>query len=189
MSVIAPGRALPSTPRTPKVLAMEHVPSGDTPRTRCRYYRDVCGLPAWIHPTELGRVVLPAEQVWALMMPSALGLAVKSDLERCRNHDVGIGAGPIISHVRSGRWSFLVEPDIPDETALFAEMFRLNVSIVRTGATIALPSPSDPGELFRRWIHLPPCTIRPSGLAVIDSIRACTARTSWRSIPTYVPVR
>ncbi len=123
------------------------------------------------------------------MMPSALGLAVKSDLERCRDHDAGIGAGPIISHVRSGRWSFLVEPDIPDDTALFAEMFRLNVSIVRTGATIALPSPIDRGELFRRWIHLPPCTIRPSGLAVIDSIHACTARTSWRSIPTYVPVR
>ncbi|MFE3444063.1 DNA-directed RNA polymerase subunit beta [Nocardia sp. NPDC059180] len=121
------------------------------------------------------------------MMPSALGLAVKTDLQRCRNHDAGPGVGPIISHVRSGRWSFLVEPNIPDDTALFAEMFRLNVSIVRTGATIALPSPSDRGELFRRWIHLPPCDFRPSGLTVIDSIRACAARTTWRSIPMSAP--
>ncbi|WP_051165437.1 hypothetical protein [Nocardia testacea] len=58
-----------------------------------------------------------------------------------RHHDAGIDAGPIISHIRSGRWSFLIRPDLPDDTALFAEMFRLNISIVRTGATIALPPP------------------------------------------------
>ncbi|MFE3443921.1 DNA-directed RNA polymerase subunit beta [Nocardia sp. NPDC059180] len=163
---------------------MEHIPFGDTPHTRCLYYRRVCDLPAWIDPPEIGRIVMRAEVVWALMMPSALGLAVNNDLRRCRDHDAGSGAGPIMSHVRSGRWTFLVRPDLPDETALFAEMFRLDVSVVRTGATIALPSPSDRGERFRRWIQPPRCPFRPSGLSVVDSIRACAARGGWLRTPS-----
>ncbi|WP_433492158.1 DNA-directed RNA polymerase subunit beta [Nocardia grenadensis] len=163
---------------------MDHVFLGDTPLTRCRYYRQVCDLPARIDPPELGRIVMPAGHTWALMMPSALGFAVKKDLQRCRDHDAGTGAGPIISHIRSGRWSFLIRPDLPDDTALFAEMFRLNVSVVRTGATIALPSPTDRGALFRRWIQPPRSPFCPSGRLVIDSVRACAARGGWLRTPT-----
>ncbi|TLF92950.1 DNA-directed RNA polymerase subunit beta [Nocardia cyriacigeorgica] len=163
---------------------MEYVPFGDTPYTRCLYYRQVCNLPASIDPPELGRIVIRADNVWALMMPSALGLAVKKDLQRCRTHEAGDGAGPIISHVRSGRWSFLIQPDLPDDTALFAEMFRLDVSVVRTGATIALPSPTDRGELFRRWIQPPRSDFRPSGSIVIESIRACAGHSGWLRTPT-----
>ncbi|MBF6437873.1 DNA-directed RNA polymerase subunit beta [Nocardia cyriacigeorgica] len=151
---------------------MEHVPLGDTPITRCIYYRRVCGLPATIDPPELGRITMPADLVWALMMPAGLGQHVKTYLERRRGADPGVG--PIISHLRSNRWTFLIRPDLPDDTPLFAEMFRLNVSVVRIGATIALPSPTDEGAQFRRWIELPRCTFRPSGLAVVDAIRACT---------------
>ncbi|WP_459545148.1 hypothetical protein [Nocardia sp. X0981] len=63
-------------------------------------------------------------------------------------------------------------------------MFRLDVSVVRTGATIALPSPTDRGELFRRWIQPPHCPYRPSGRAVIGSIRACAARGGRLRTPT-----
>ncbi|TLF60645.1 DNA-directed RNA polymerase subunit beta [Nocardia cyriacigeorgica] len=151
---------------------MENVPLGDTPYTRCVYYRRVCGLPASIDPPELGRIVMRADLVWALMMPAGLGALVKCDLQRRRGREGGVG--PIMSHLRSNRWTFLIRPDLPDETPLFAEMFRLNVSVVRIGATIALPSPADEGAQFRRWVELPRCTYRPSGLAVVDSVRACT---------------
>lgn len=163
---------------------MQHVPFGDTPHTRCVFYRRVCDLPACIDPPELGRIIIRARHTWALIMPSPLGSAVHTDLRHRRDHDAGSGAGPIIAHPRSGRWTFLIRPDLPDDTALFAEMFRLDVSIARTGATIALPSPTDRGDHFRQWVHLPHCPFRPSGLTVIDSIRACAARTGWLRTPT-----
>ncbi|WP_228815231.1 hypothetical protein [Nocardia puris] len=81
--------------------------------------------------------------------------------------------GPILHHPRSDRWSFLVRPDIPDDVGLFAELFRANVSVVREGGTIALPSPADPHENFRRWILPPRCALRPSGLVVVAAVRAC----------------
>jgi hypothetical protein len=119
---------------------------------------------------------MSAEYVLALMMPAPLGHAVKVDMKR-RGADVG----PILSHPRSGRWAYLVRPDLTDDDRLFAEMFRLNVSVVRSGGTIALPSPSDRGAMFRRWVEPPRCTFRPSGLAVVDAIRACSGR--YRPVP------
>ena len=122
---------------------------GDTPVSRCRFYRQVCGLPAIIDPPELGRIVVRAGIVWALMMPAHLGQLVKIDLQR-RGH----GIGPIMSHPRSHRWSYLVRPDLPDYDRLFAEMFRLDVSVVRVGGEIALPSPTDKCARFRHWIRV-----------------------------------
>ncbi len=145
---------------------MDHIAFGDTPVSRCTYYRRVCDLPANIDPPHLGRIVMNAEYVLALMMPAPLGQAVKVDMQR-RQADIG----PILSHPRSGRWTYLVRPDLPDDDSLFAEMFRLNVSVVRAGGTIALPSPTDRGGMFRRWVEPPRCTFRPSGLVVVDAIR------------------
>jgi hypothetical protein len=121
-----------------------------------------------------------AEFVWALMMAAPLGQAVKIRMQD-RQSDIG----PILSHPRSGRWAFLVRPDLPDEVSLFAEMFRLNVSVVRTGGTIALPSPADQCAGFRRWVEPPRCTFRPSGLAVVDAIRA-SASPGVRRAVTHV---
>ncbi|MEV6138089.1 DNA-directed RNA polymerase subunit beta [Nocardia sp. NPDC051990] len=112
---------------------------------------------------------MKAEHVWALILPAHLGQAVKTYM---RQH--GSDVGPILSHPRSNRWTLLVRPDIPDDVRLFAELFRLNVSVVRTGGTIALPSPIDKGAQFRRWIEPPRCAFRPSGLVVVDAIRACS---------------
>ncbi|MFI6365033.1 DNA-directed RNA polymerase subunit beta [Nocardia sp. NPDC050630] len=149
---------------------MDHIAFGDTPLSRCHFYRRVCDLSATVDPPHLGRIIMKAEHVWALILPTQLGQAVKSCMQQ-RASDIG----PVLSHPRSNRWTLLVRPDIPDDVRLFAEMFRLNVSVVRTGGTVALPSPTDKGAQFRRWIEPPRCTFRPSGLVVVDAIRACSA--------------
>ncbi len=101
-------------------------------------------------------------------MPHQLGAAVKA-----RMHSLGVRPGPIVSHPRSKRWTFLIVPDVPDEIRLFAELFRLNVSVARFGAQIALPSPGARQAGFRVWVTPPRDTFRPSGMVVIESIRAC----------------
>ncbi|MGK8510617.1 DNA-directed RNA polymerase subunit beta [Nocardia asiatica] len=146
---------------------------GDTPVSRCQYYRQVCGLPAIVDPPQLGRIVVRAEIVWALMMPAHLGQLVKGDLQR-RGH----GIGPIMSHPRSRRWSYLVRPDLPNDDSLFAEMFRLDVSVVRAGGEIALPSPADKCARFRQWIEPPRGAYRASGQLIVASIRHLTRDTS-----------
>ncbi|WP_067839766.1 DNA-directed RNA polymerase subunit beta [Nocardia lijiangensis] len=150
---------------------MEQRTSSETPAARCRYYRRTCGLPATLHP-EIGRIVVNAGIVWALTMPAALGQIVKTDLQHRQ-----ISVGPIISHPRSQRWTFLIRPDLPDEVKLFAELFRLNVSVVRAGGEIALPSPHDQQMNFRRWVEPPREPYRPSGVVIIDSIRRATRRS------------
>jgi hypothetical protein len=112
-----------------------------------------------------------------LMMPAPLGQLVKIHMQQ-RLSDVG----PILSHPRSNRWTYLVRSDLPDDDSLFAEMFRLNVSVVRAGGTIALPSPTDQCVEFRRWVEPPQCTFRPSGLVVVDSIRACAGPGTCRAV-------
>lgn len=145
-------------------------PPTDTPTTRCRYYRNVCGLPAAIKP-EFGSIVVRAgTDVGAVTMPTELGV-------RVRNHIQGRGdnPGPVISHPRAKRWTYLVNPDIPDDVSIFAEMFRLNVTIARHNAQIALPAPT-PDYQFRVWVHPPAGSYRLAGLMVVDAIRQVTRR-------------
>lgn len=150
---------------------MDQSAFGDTPLSRCRFYRQVCDLPAVVDPPQLGRIVIKAGIVLALMMPAPLGQAVRIQL---RQHHQDIG--PIMSHPRSNRWSYLVRPDLPDDDRLFAEMWRIHVAVVRPGCDIALPSPTEHCAEFRVWVE-PPCdTYRPSGLVVVDAIRSVTVR-------------
>ncbi|WP_051175672.1 hypothetical protein [Nocardia exalbida] len=145
---------------------------GDTPRSRCMFYRRSCGFNAVIDPPELGRIVMRAGSVWAVTMPSRLGQAVKAHMQ-CS----GIALGPVVGHPRSDRWTFLVRPDIEDDDVkLFAEMFRKDVSIAREGAVIALPSPSPNGSI-RQWIVPARSAFLPSGLVVVDAVRA------WSEVP------
>ncbi|WP_330230831.1 DNA-directed RNA polymerase subunit beta [Nocardia sp. NBC_00508] len=139
----------------------------DTALTRCRFYRETCGLPARLQP-ELGSIIVPMGRVGAITMPHLLGAAVKA-----RMHSQGVQLGPIVSHPRSKRWTFLIVPDVPDENRLFAELFRLNVSVSRFGAQIALPSPGARQAGFRVWVTPPRNAFRPSGMAVIECVRAC----------------
>ncbi|WP_330229862.1 DNA-directed RNA polymerase subunit beta [Nocardia sp. NBC_00508] len=141
----------------------------DTPVSRCRFYRQ-CGLAAGVEP-EHGRIVVRADRVGAITMPARLGQEVKALMQVRRS-----GLGPIISHPRSRRWTYLVRPDLPDEVRLFAELFRLDVSIARGGAQIALPSPADRPPCFRVWVEPPRDTFRPSGAIVVAAIRVCARR-------------
>ncbi|WP_280493769.1 DNA-directed RNA polymerase subunit beta [Nocardia asiatica] len=134
--------------------------------SRCRFYQEICGLPARVHP-QLRQLFIPSGSVGAVTVPAELGAAVK-----CHMQGHGVPPGPIVSHPRSKRWTFLVVPDIPDDVALFGELFRLNASVARLGAQIALPSLAD-RHGFRVWVQAPRDSYRPSGLAVIESIRAC----------------
>lgn len=151
------------------------IAGGDTPATRCAFYRSR-GLPAIVQP-DTGQISVAAgDQLGAVTMPAGLGAAVRRQL-----HGRGFLSGPVISHPRSARWTFLVSPDIPDETPLFAEMFRRDVSVVRGGA-IALPSPAPRSELFRTWVAQPNVLdLRPSGMAVIVAVRACPAAAGCRA--------
>ncbi|BDT98377.1 hypothetical protein IFM12276_14060 [Nocardia sputorum] len=143
--------------------------------SRCRFYREICGLPARIDP-QLFRIFIPSGSVGGITVPAEIGAAVKGHM---RVH--GTRPGPVVSHPRSKRWTFLVVPDMPaDDIALFGELFRLNASASRLGAQIALPSPAD-RHGFRVWVQPPRDSHRPSAMAVIESIRAC-ARSRARRV-------
>ncbi|MGK8504162.1 DNA-directed RNA polymerase subunit beta [Nocardia asiatica] len=148
----------------------EPIAFGGTPLSRCHYYRRVCNLPATVDPPQIGRIVVRTGMVWAITMLAVLGQHVKVWMQ---NH--GHELGPILSHPRSKRWTFIIRPDLPDDVPLFAEMFRLNVSIIRYGGLIALPSPADRGTKFRAWISRPDTAFRPSGRVVVTGIRGCVA--------------
>ncbi|MEU2103424.1 MULTISPECIES: hypothetical protein [unclassified Nocardia] len=93
-----------------------------------------------VDPPELGRIVLRAGPVWAMTMPTRLGQAVKAHMQ-----SRGVPPGPIVGHPRSGRWTFLIQPDLPDDVRLVAELFRLDVAVARSGAR-PVSSPANAGK-------------------------------------------
>ncbi|MEU2174565.1 hypothetical protein ABZ552_10115 [Nocardia sp. NPDC019219] len=103
------------------------------------------------------------------MMPAFIGSEVKAWM-----HRTGQQSGPVLTHPRSQRWTFLTGPDLPEDIRLFAEMSRLGVSILRAGE-IALPGPGQRPGLFRAWVHPPRDAYRPSGRVVVEAIRGCVA--------------
>ncbi|UGT68709.1 DNA-directed RNA polymerase subunit beta [Nocardia gipuzkoensis] len=142
---------------------------GHTPLSVCHFYRRVCDLPAEVRPPHLGRITLRAGRVCGVMMPAFIGSEVKAWMQRA-----GHRCGPVLTHPRSQRWTFLTGPDLPDDIRLFAEMSRLNVSILRAGE-IALPGPGQRPGLFRAWVYPPRDAYRPPGRAVVEAIRGCAA--------------
>ncbi|UGT64420.1 DNA-directed RNA polymerase subunit beta [Nocardia asteroides] len=140
--------------------------SGDTPHSRCNYYRSTCHLPAVLEPPT-GRIFFQTGRVWAITMPAALGQAVKLHLERRHG-----GGGPIISHPRSHTWTLLTRADAPIRAVRDEPMLQhFGVHILRGGQRVALPSPADRGGQFRRWILPARSTFCPSGLTVLASAR------------------
>ncbi|MBF6475140.1 DNA-directed RNA polymerase subunit beta [Nocardia abscessus] len=143
---------------------------GDTPLAVCHFYRRVCDMPAEVHPPHLGRINLRAGRVCGVMMPAFIGSEVKVWMQRA-----GHPAGPVLTHPRSQRWTFLTEPDLPEDIRLFAEMSRLSVFILSAGF-IALPGPGQRPGLFRAWVQPPRDAYRPPGRAVVEAIRGCAAQ-------------
>ncbi len=146
---------------------MERMAFGDTPASRCEFYRRVCGLAAVVQPGT-GRIVMPAGSVWALRMTSVLGQAVRHDLHvrRC-------AVGPIVSHPRSGTWMFLVRPDLPESDRLLAQLYGARVAVHRRGGEIPLPSPGDRPFTMRQWVEPLRDQFRPSGALVVAAVSRC----------------
>ncbi len=155
---------------------MDQMTFADTPASRCLYYRRTCGLAAAVQP-DSGRILLRAGTVGAITMPGELGARVRDELSHRR-----MCPGPIVFHVGSGRWTYLCRPDVGDgldDMQLFGALFRLNVSIVAAGASIALPSPARASMRHRRWIVAPRDSFRPSQASILDVVAACTGGLSW----------
>lgn len=155
---------------------------GDTPLSRCLYYRHVCHLPATVDPST-GRISMRAELMWAVSLPSEIGQRVKIDLDH-HNHR----AGPIVCHPRSGTWTFLTRSDISRTVAQQqTPLWRGRVTITDGGRSIALPSPADRGVFYRGWIRSAHSPYRPSGLALVASIRTILLAQNPSEITTELP--
>ncbi|MET8777411.1 hypothetical protein ABZV58_20605 [Nocardia sp. NPDC004654] len=112
--------------------------------------------------------------VGAISMPAQLGAQVRIALR-----GKGLPGVPIVSHPRSKRWTFLCEPNLPDTSLYFTEMFRLNATIASLGAHVALPTPSVLSDAFRTWVVQPTNALRPSGEELVESIRR---RAEWLAV-------
>ncbi len=140
---------------------------GVTVAARCAYYEQVCQLPTVPDPVS-GQIVLIAGRVQAVMVPSALGRRVRSELGR-----VEVGCGPIVSHPKSGTWTFLTDSDrrieaLPDATRLWVN----GVVVLASGARIGLPTPTATNTgSCRAWESPPTSPQRPTTTTVLDAVR------------------
>ncbi|WP_330184166.1 hypothetical protein OHB26_11495 [Nocardia sp. NBC_01503] len=135
---------------------------------RCRRYRKEHGLYG-IVDFALGRIMLEVGSVGAVTMPADLGRRVRDHLlarQRC---------GPVISHPRSGRWTFLTGPtdDSYLDSALFSDLFRDCAAVALPGSHIVLPSPADEHSGYRAWICPPASDFRPELAEVVSATREC----------------
>lgn len=141
---------------------------GDTLTSRCEYYRQCCQLDAHMRPERHAIMVAASSRLAAITMPEELAKRVRDHMQ-----DQGIRGGPIISLPRSGSWTFLIRPDIPDDAPTFAGLFRMQVAVARPGTEIALPSPIHRHSQFRCWEDPPTDAYQPPGSVVLDTIYAC----------------
>lgn len=140
----------------------------DTLTTRCQFYRRTCRLDARIRPELQAIVAVAGDTLGAVTMPAELAARVRLHMQQ-----QGIRLGPIISHPRSSRWTFLCKPDIPDDITTFARLFRAQIAVTRPGTEIALPSPVRRHSGFRCWSQAPESDYRPSGMVVLAAVDAC----------------
>ncbi|MFC8525653.1 DNA-directed RNA polymerase subunit beta [Nocardia sp. NPDC057227] len=155
----------------------------DSARSRCLYYRNTFHLPATINPAT-GGINVRVGLIWAIEMPSYIGQLAKGDLDRRRQ-----GGGPIVCHPCRAVWTFLTRSDVP--AAVAAQEARSGtVSGLRSlspAGKVPLPSPQGRGVFYRRWITLTPGPYRPSGLAVLTSVRTVLSAVNQNSITTCIP--
>ncbi|MGW4370293.1 hypothetical protein ACWEKT_32075 [Nocardia takedensis] len=145
-----------------------------------------------------GAITMNAGFVWAVVIDAALGSAVRDELHE---RDV---LGPIISHPDTATWTLLTRSDIAVPLLVEAEQWSPRVRVLRGGSrppppptrrrepvweglddvfesprvadVITLPSPIDQGHRLRQWIVEARDDVRPSGVVVIDAVRAAIRR-------------
>ncbi|MGW4366187.1 hypothetical protein ACWEKT_11120 [Nocardia takedensis] len=121
--------------------------------------------------------------VWAVEMPSELAQSVKIDMDRRR-----VGGGPIISHPRSARWTFLVRSDIAAPEATDESLSRRGIQVLAGGEQVGLPSPAECGVFYRAWVNAPTSPYRPSGAAVLESAHRVLHAVSMVETTTVLPI-
>ena len=142
--------------------------SSDLALSRCEFYRTRHDLPASIEP-HANRIVVKVGAIAAITTPGEMGARVRNLLLARQ-----LTPGPIILHTRSLRWTYLLAPDIPfDDYDLYAEMYRASVTIAPLGASVALPTPTDPDDKYRVWKELPAGSARLSAAVLIEVVREC----------------
>lgn len=144
--------------------------------SRCAYYQQVCHMPAVLDP-DSGQIIVVADRVQAVMVPSVLGHRVLSELDRA-----DAGGAPIVSHPKSGSWTFITAADrridqFPDATLLWVN----NVVVFASGVRIGLPTPTAISAApCREWQAPPTSPQRPTTTTVLDAVRACLKRGGTR---------
>lgn len=137
----------------------------DTPRTRCAFYRIICGLDARVQSDFERIVVTVGGDLGAVSAPTELAARTKVQLLRG-----GVRIGPIVSHLRSSQWTFLVCPHTTIDKALHATLFRERVSVCAAGSQVALPAPVRRHLGFRCWAVAPTDTYRPASTVVVAAV-------------------
>jgi hypothetical protein len=147
-----------------------------TVASRCAYYQVVCHLPAFLDPVT-DQITVTAGRVQAVMLPWALGLRVRSELSRS-----DAGYGPIVSHPRSGSWTFITNSDRTIDLSADNELFWIgNVVVLASGVPIALPAPTATNaDPCREWELPPTSPQRPTTHTVLDAVRTCLKRGKTR---------
>ena len=142
---------------------------GASVASRCAYYQQVCQLPAVLDP-DSGQIIVVAGRVQAVMVPWALGQRVRSELSRS-----DAGYGPIVSHPRSGSWTFITNSDRAIDLTADNELFWIaNVVVLASGVPIALPAPTATNaDPCREWELPPTSPQRPTTHTVLDAVRTC----------------
>ncbi|MEV0359021.1 hypothetical protein AB0H71_23490 [Nocardia sp. NPDC050697] len=133
----------------------------------CDYYREVCGIPAFVIPDGVNAIRAGGGDFCVVTTPPHLGAAVRSRMD-----DVPGRCGPVSSSTLSGRWMFLARVG-PLDTYADLELAALNVGIT-DAATFPLPTPS---TKQRTWVVPPTDTYLPTRDWIVDAIRWCHPRT------------
>jgi hypothetical protein len=142
----------------------------DTTLARCRFYRRVCGLPCYVH-AETQRIILTAGPVGAVTMPEWLG-----GLGPQRPDGSGaVGAGDLASFPALDILDRPTSRAVEQDTMVFADLLRRNISIVPVGGEIALPLPGDEYARYHAWIIPPRDPFRPDVTTVVDAVLRCAS--------------
>jgi hypothetical protein len=104
-------------------------------------------------------------------MPSYVGQAVLKRMDT-----QALAVGPVISHPRSKRWTFLARPNVADYREVFAGLYRLDSTLAPTGAQVALPSPAEQASALRVWVRPPTSTYLPLATVVVDCLHRAAPR-------------
>ena len=96
----------------------------------------------------------------AVMMPAALGEKVAAALAAQRI------LGPILTHLRTGRWTFITAGWQAGDTAPMW-LFNYYTTVIDNGK---LPLPRE-GDMFRAWVHQPGNDIRPRVQDIVNEIQ------------------